>query len=44
MSNDVDLSRSGEDWRAVMSALLAEREGTMGIRASMAAIEREKFE
>lgn len=32
---DVDLASSGEDWRAVLSALVAQREGTLGIRASL---------
>lgn len=41
MNNDVDLSKSGEDWRAVLVALVTEREKSVGIRASLATIERE---
>lgn len=41
---DIDLASSGEDWRAVLSALIAEREGTLGIRASLEAIARAELE
>ncbi len=41
MANNVDLTKGGEDWHAILMALLAEREGSLGIRASMATIEAE---
>lgn len=36
--NEIDLGKGGDDWKALYLALLAEREATLGIRASMAII------
>lgn len=41
---DFDLAASGEDWSAVLAALIARREGSLGIRASLEAIRQAELD